>query len=78
VVAQKKKAPTNAAAGSVTTRATTMLLTMFQRIAETRRAAATPMIAPVIVCAVQTGTPRWVGRREQRDGAVGPWQSKLA
>jgi hypothetical protein len=51
---------------------------MFQRTAETRSAAANPMIAPVIVCAVETGTPRWVGRREQRDGAVGPWQSKLA
>ena len=46
-----------AAAGMVTTQATTMLLAMFQRTAETRRAAPTPTIAPVMVWVVETGTP---------------------
>ena len=44
-------------AGSVTTQATTMLPATPQRTAEARRAAPTPMIAPVMVCVVDTGTP---------------------
>src|SRR3546814_18404455 len=46
-----------AAAGNVTTQATTMLLATFHRTADSRRDAPTPMIAPVIVCVVDTGTP---------------------
>jgi hypothetical protein len=38
--------------------AMTMLPAMFHRTAETFRAAPTPMIAPVIVCVVETGIPR--------------------
>ena len=34
----------------------------FQRTAETRRAAPTPMIAPVMVCVVETGMPSQVAR----------------
>jgi hypothetical protein len=37
----------------VMTQATTMFLAMFQRTADTLRAAPTPTIAPVIVCVVQ-------------------------
>ena len=40
--------------------ASTMLCVTFQRTAETRRAAPTPMMQPVIVCVVETGMPRWV------------------
>ena len=40
--------------------AMTMLPAMPQRTAETRRAAPTPMIAPVIVCVVETGMPSQV------------------
>jgi hypothetical protein len=42
------------------THAVTMLLATFQRTAETLRAAPTPTIDPVIVCVVDTGTPRYV------------------
>src|SRR6185369_8176113 len=44
----------------VITQATTIPVVTFQRTAETRRAAPTPMIAPVIVCVVDTGTPSQV------------------
>ena len=46
----------------VMTQATTMLLATFQRTAETRRAAPTPTMAPVMVWVVETGTPMWVAR----------------
>src|SRR3954454_14931629 len=49
-------------AGRVITQATTMLLATPQRTAETRRAAPTPTMAPVIVCVVDTGTPSQVAR----------------
>ena len=39
-----------------------MLRATPQRTAETHRAAPTPMIAPVIVCVVETGIPRKVAR----------------
>ena len=42
----------------VMTQAKTMLVVTFQRTAETRRAAPTPMIAPVMVWVVETGMPR--------------------
>ena len=51
-----------AAIGMVITQAMTMSLATFQRTAETRRAAPTPTIAPVIVCVVETGMPRSVAR----------------
>ena len=44
--------------------ATTMLLATLQRTAEIRRAAPTPMIAPVMVWVVETGMPE-LGRHEQ-------------
>ena len=37
--------------------AITMLFATLQRTAETRRAAPTPMMQPVMVCVVETGTP---------------------
>src|SRR3546814_15404580 len=37
-----------------------MLLATFHRTADSRRDAPTPMIAPVIVCVVDTGTPSQV------------------
>ncbi len=46
----------------VSTQATTMLCATFQRTAERRRAEPTPMIAPVIVWVVETGTPSPVAR----------------
>lgn len=39
------------------THATTMLLAMFQRTADTRRAAPTPTMEPVMVWVVETGIP---------------------
>ncbi len=47
-----------AAIGMVITQATTMSLAMFQRTADTLRAAPTPTIASVIVCVVETGECR--------------------
>ena len=44
----------------VTTQANRMPVVTFQRTAETRRAAPTPMIAPVMVCVVETGIPSQV------------------
>ncbi len=49
-----------AAAGIVTIHANTMLLATLQRTAESRRAAPTPMIAPVMVWVVETGMPSQV------------------
>ena len=42
----------------VNTQAQTMFLATFQRTADTRRAAPTPMMEPVMVWVVETGTPR--------------------
>src|SRR5260370_42583116 len=42
------------------TKAKTIELATFQRTAETRRAAPTPTIAPVMVWVVETGTPSQV------------------
>src|SRR5687768_10706375 len=47
----------NADAGIVMIQATTIELAMFHRTADTRRAAPTPMMAPVMVCVVDTGIP---------------------
>ena len=44
----------------MTTQAMTISVVTFQRTAETRRAAPTPMIAPVMVWVVETGTPSQV------------------
>src|SRR3954449_10025826 len=49
-----------AEAGIVITQAYTIELATFQRTAETRRAAPTPTMAPVMVWVVETGTPRKV------------------
>src|ERR1700755_2373839 len=49
-----------AEAGIVMTQAYTIELATFQRTAETRRAAPTPTMAPVMVWVVDTGTPRKV------------------
>src|SRR5262245_56114653 len=46
-----------AVAGMVMIQATTMLLATRQRTAETRRAAPTPMMQPVMVWVVETGMP---------------------
>ena len=51
-----------AAAGSVMTQAMSRLPAMPQRTAETRLAAPTPTIAPVMVWVVETGTPKDVAR----------------
>jgi hypothetical protein len=48
-ISLKKNAATSAEAGIVITHATKMPRAMPQRTADTRRAAPTPMIAPVIV-----------------------------
>ena len=50
-------APTNAAAGIVSTQAQTIWPATPQRTADSRRVAPTPMMAPVIVCVVLTRTP---------------------
>ena len=44
----------------VTTQATTMSLATFHRTDDTRRAAPTPTMAPVMVWVVETGTPSQV------------------
>ena len=44
------------------THATTIRWATLQRTAAARRAAPTPTMAPVIVCVVDTGTPRPVAR----------------
>ena len=49
-----------AAIGIVITQAMTMPFATPQRTAEARRAAPTPIIAPVIVCVVDTGMPSYV------------------
>ena len=60
----------NAEAGMVMIQATTMLFATFQRTADTLRAAPTPMMQPVMVCVVETGTPSSVAANK-RDGAAG-------
>ena len=47
-------------AGMVTIQAMTMLLATLQRTDDTRRAAPTPTMQPVIVCVVETGMPSQV------------------
>ena len=49
-----------AAAGSVTTQATTMRRAMAQRTADSFLAAPTPTMEPVMVCVVDTGMPSHV------------------
>ena len=53
---------TPAARGMVRIHAHTMVPATPHFTADTRRVAPTPMIAPVIVCVVDTGMPRWVAR----------------
>ena len=50
-------------AGNVTIQATTMLAAMFQRTADTFRAAPTRMIEPATVCVVDTGMPKYVAAK---------------
>src|SRR5215218_8359299 len=52
-----------AAAGSVSTQATTMLPATPQRTADRRLAAPEPITAPEIVCVVESGNPPWVEAR---------------
>src|SRR5690348_14645909 len=52
----------------VITQANTISVVTFQRTAETRFAARPPLLAPVIVCRVETGTRGQVAR----DGVVAP------
>ena len=54
----------------VTIQAMTMLPATPQRTADERCAAPTPMMAPVMVCVVETGMPKKRGD-EQRDRAAG-------
>ena len=54
--------------------AMTMLLATFQRTADTRRAAPTPTMAPVIVWVVDTGTPRQVAANSVMAPAVSAQQ----
>ena len=49
-----------AVAGRVMIQAMTMLRATVQRTADTRLAAPTPMMAPVMVWVVDTGTPKYV------------------
>ena len=60
----------SAAAGKVSTHATTMLWATFQRTAAVRRAAPTPTMAPVMVCVVETGTPNHVAKNRVLAPAV--------
>ena len=57
-------------AGMVRTQAQTMRPAMPQRTAERRLIEPTPMIAPVIVCVVLTGTPRFVAVKSEIAPAV--------
>src|SRR5439155_4526582 len=59
-VRRKVRAAAAAAAGIVSTYAHTVRPATPQRTAEGLRVAPTPTIAPVIVCVVDTGMPRWV------------------
>ena len=54
----------------VMTQAMTISRATFQRTAEARRAAPTPMIAPVMVWVVETGMPRPVAMNKVIDPAV--------
>src|SRR5581483_2987861 len=63
VPAHQLAAEINAAQGIVTIQAMTMLPATPQRTAEARCAEPTPMIAPVIVCVVETGIPSVEARK---------------
>src|SRR3954465_15684054 len=67
-------APTAAAAGSVSTHATTMLLATPQRTADTRLAAPAPMIDPEMTCVVDSGKPTWDA--ERMTAAPAAWLAK--
>src|SRR5690349_20777390 len=60
----------SADAGMVRSQAQTMRLATPQRTAERRFIEPTPMIAPVIVCVVLTGTPMWVAVKSEMAPAV--------
>ena len=60
----------NADAGMVSTHAQTIRPATPQRTADRRRIDPTPMIAPVIVCVVLTGTPRCVAVNSEIAPAV--------
>ena len=60
----------NADAGIVSSHAHTMRPATPQRTADSRRIEPTPMIAPVIVCVVLTGTPRCVAVNSEIAPAV--------
>ena len=49
----------------------TIELATFQRTAETRRAAPTPMMAPVMVWVVETGSPSQVAMNSVRAAGLG-------
>src|SRR5438093_6351199 len=59
-----------AAGGIVKIHAHTMRPAIPHRTAESRPVAPTPTIAPVIVCVVDTGIPRWVARKRDPAAAV--------
>ena len=60
----------NADAGMVSTHAHTICPATPQRTADNRLIDPTPMIAPVMVCVVLTGTPRWVAVNSEIAPAV--------
>src|SRR6185312_16017278 len=60
----------NADAGMVRIHAQTMRPATPQRTADSRLIEPTPMMAPVIVCVVLTGTPRWVAVKSEIAPAV--------
>src|ERR1043165_3139284 len=62
MASQYASAANNPADGWVSTHAMTISEATVQRTAAARRADPTPMIAPVMVCVVDTGTPRPVAR----------------
>ena len=59
-----------AAAGIVRIQAQTIRPATPHRTADSRLIDPTPMIAPVIVCVVLTGTPRWVAVKSEIAPAV--------
>jgi len=67
-------APTNAAAGIVSTQATAMLPASPQRTADSRFAAPAPSTAPVIECVVDSGKPRC--EAVSSTAAPPPWAAK--
>ena len=60
----------SAAAGIVRIQAQTIRPATPQRTADSRLIEPTPMIAPVMVCVVLTGTPRWVAVKSEIAPAV--------